>query len=293
MVIRISHDAFRCQRARTRRRCLPASRRRGTQLRRPDRRCSRDHRADGVRRVPAGPRRDDTGRIPSGYDAWDQASGFAGGDDVVGLRRAEDRAALAHLGAVPQWLDFLDSQYVVEPGESAGPADIAAGIRAAIEELRPATIAFPLGLSHTDHERTHEACFLLLAGIPGASDELGRVRRRPVSGFASRASRRSAGSLRELGYELEPLGFDLGERKAAALDEYPSQLKALAASMRTLSCLRSASSFGAGGACYDRASPSVFELIVQGIDAFGEKVRAVPRCGQHRRPARIGRCATW
>ncbi len=81
-----------------------------------------------------------------GTTFWDQASGFAAGDDVVGLRRAEDRAALAHLGALPHWLDFLDSQYVVDPDESAQPADIAAGVREAIATLRPATIAFPLGL---------------------------------------------------------------------------------------------------------------------------------------------------
>ena len=91
---------------------------------------------------------------------------MSAGDDVVGLRRAEDRAALAQLGAVPRWLDFPDSQYVVESRESAGPADIAAAIRVAIGQLQPATIAFPLGLSHTDHERTHEACFLLLKESP-------------------------------------------------------------------------------------------------------------------------------
>jgi hypothetical protein len=37
--------------------------------------------------------------------------------------------------------------------------------------------------------------------------------------------------LRELGYDLDPLGFDLGDRKAAALHQYPSQLKALAPSI--------------------------------------------------------------
>jgi LmbE family N-acetylglucosaminyl deacetylase len=165
-----------------------------------------------------------------GSTSWDQACGFAAGDDVVGLRRAEDRAALAHLGATPRWLDFLDSQYVVEPGESAGPTEIAAAIRAALGELQPATIAFPLGLSHTDHERTHEACFLLLSESPELATNWVAFIDVPYRAlYRAQADLRLA-RLRELGYELEPLSFDLGERKIAALDEYPSQLKGLAES---------------------------------------------------------------
>jgi LmbE family N-acetylglucosaminyl deacetylase len=165
-----------------------------------------------------------------GSTSWDQASGFAVGDDVVGLRRAEDRAALAKLGAVPRWLDFLDSQYVVEPGESAGPTEIAASIREAIGELRPATIAFPLGLEHTDHKRTHEACFLLLRESPElAMNWVAFVDVPYRAAYRAQAEDRLA-RLRTLGYALEPLSFDLGERKIAALDEYPSQLKALAES---------------------------------------------------------------
>jgi LmbE family N-acetylglucosaminyl deacetylase len=166
-----------------------------------------------------------------GTTMWDQASGFAGGDDVVGLRRAEDRAALAHLGAVPRWLDFLDSQYVIDPAESAGPADIAGEVRAAIGALQPATIAFPLGLSHTDHERTHEACFLLLQESPELARNWVAFVDVPYRALHRAQADARLGRLRELGYDLEPLGFDLGERKVAALDEYPTQLKALAASI--------------------------------------------------------------
>jgi LmbE family N-acetylglucosaminyl deacetylase len=179
------------------------------------------------------PARDETtpAQFLPGTTAWDQASGFAAGDDVVGLRRAEDRAALAHLGGVPQWLDFLDSQYVIEPGESAGPADIAAGIRAAIDDLHPATIAFPLGLSHTDHERTHEACFMLLTESPELAENWIAFIDVPYRALHRARADARLTRLREVGYDLEPLGFDLGERKAAALNEYPSQLKALATSM--------------------------------------------------------------
>ncbi|HEY5049632.1 MAG TPA: PIG-L family deacetylase, partial [Acidothermaceae bacterium] len=137
-----------------------------------------------------------------GTTAWDQASGFVGGDDVVGLRRAEDRAALAHLGAVPQWLDFLDSQYVVEPGESATPVHIAASIRDAIEELRPATIAFPLGLSHTDHVRTHEACFLLLQKSPQLVQNWVAFIDVPYRALHRAQADVRLARLRELGYDL-------------------------------------------------------------------------------------------
>jgi LmbE family N-acetylglucosaminyl deacetylase len=166
-----------------------------------------------------------------GTTVWDQSSGFVGGDDVVGLRRAEDRAALAHLGAVPAWLDFLDSQYVVEPGESADPTDIAAAVRAAIAERRPATIAFPLGLEHTDHKRTHEACFLLLQDSPSLATNWVAFIDVPYRALHRAQADVRLVRLRELGYDLEPLSFDLGELKAAALDEYPSQLKALAPSI--------------------------------------------------------------
>jgi LmbE family N-acetylglucosaminyl deacetylase len=162
-----------------------------------------------------------------GSTFWDQASGFAAGDDVVGLRRVEDRAALAALGAVPRWLDFLDSQYVVAPEESATPSDIAAATREVVEELRPETIAFPLGLSHTDHERTHEACFLLLKESPALATNWVAFIDVPYRALHRAQADLRLARLRALGYELEPLSFDLGEPKIAALSEYPSQLRAL------------------------------------------------------------------
>jgi LmbE family N-acetylglucosaminyl deacetylase len=166
-----------------------------------------------------------------GTTMWDQSSGFSEGADVVGIRRAEDRAALAQLGAVPRWLDFLDSQYVVEPSESAGPADIAAAIRAAMQDLQPATIAFPLGLSHTDHERTHEACFLLLEESPELATNWVAFVDVPYRALHRAQADVRLRRLRKMGYDLGPLGFDLGDRKTMALAEYPSQLKALAASI--------------------------------------------------------------
>jgi LmbE family N-acetylglucosaminyl deacetylase len=166
--------------------------------------------------------------LRDGITAWDEASGFRPGDDVVAMRRDEDRAALDHLGAVPLWLDFLDSQYTTE---SATVPVIAAGIAAALAGLGVETIAFPLGLSHTDHERTHEACGWLLEEFPALAANWVAFTDVPYRArYRSQAASRLE-SLRELGYDLEPLSFDIGDRKVAALAQYPSQLKALASEM--------------------------------------------------------------
>ena len=53
------------------------------------------------------------GRPPPGtaLTSWDAECRFAAGDDVIGLRRNEDRDALDVLVARPVWLDFRDDQY--------------------------------------------------------------------------------------------------------------------------------------------------------------------------------------
>ena len=49
---------------------------------------------------------------PEPPSEWDALGGFRSGDDVVALRREEDRAAMRVLGAVPRWFDFVDHQYL-------------------------------------------------------------------------------------------------------------------------------------------------------------------------------------
>ena len=156
---------------------------------------------------------------------WDADCGFAEGDDVVALRREEDRRALAHLGAQPLWLDFLDSQYAEDDRPSAEA--IADELIASVRRARPDTIAFPLGLDHADHRLTHEACRLLLdnerdiaahwllwADIPY------RIH------FADEHEQKLAG-LRAGGYDLEAATIDVDDAKRRALDEYPTQLRGL------------------------------------------------------------------
>src|SRR3954451_5053748 len=43
--------------------------------------------------------------------SWDASAGFQSADAVMPARRAEDRAALALLGARPVWLGFVEDQY--------------------------------------------------------------------------------------------------------------------------------------------------------------------------------------
>jgi LmbE family N-acetylglucosaminyl deacetylase len=93
---------------------------------------------------------------------WDALGGFRPGDDVVGLRREEDNAAMAVLGATPAWLDFVDHQYL-SPADRAEPGDVADAIEAVISEVRPTAVFIPMGLANPDHVMTHEAGALLAA----------------------------------------------------------------------------------------------------------------------------------
>jgi LmbE family N-acetylglucosaminyl deacetylase len=162
-----------------------------------------------------------------GSTQWDRACGFNPGDDVVGMRRDEDTAALGALAATPRWLEFVDSQYVVQPHESATPADIATRLRAVIDELEPATVAFPLGISHTDHQRTHEACVLLLDQWRELAATWVAFTDVPYRGWFPELVEERLAQLRAKGFDLLPFG-PATDRKAAALGEYHSQLLGLA-----------------------------------------------------------------
>lgn len=111
-----------------------------------------------------GPRR--VRRLP----AWDRMSAmFNPGDDVVGIRRAEDDAALALLEATSHRLGLWDSQYrrPFEPPRrwQRHRRDVARAARLVAERLAPLveslgvpTWLMPLGLVHHDHLVTAAAC---------------------------------------------------------------------------------------------------------------------------------------
>lgn len=93
---------------------------------------------------------------------WDAASGFVAGDDVVALRRQEDLAALARLGAQPLWLDFRDAQYGSPPSVAA----LTEALAQAIHGTGIETALLPLGLGHPDHRLTHAAALAVLGRYP-------------------------------------------------------------------------------------------------------------------------------
>ena len=92
---------------------------------------------------------------------WDRDCGFAPGDDVMAMRRAEDAEALALLGATPLWLDFLDAQYGATPSVET----LASALRMSIAQIAPDTLFIPLGLFHSDHVLTHRAALQALTGL--------------------------------------------------------------------------------------------------------------------------------
>jgi LmbE family N-acetylglucosaminyl deacetylase len=96
---------------------------------------------------------------PDPMRKWDVQSGFAPGDDVMAVRRDEDKAALGVLDAAPVWLDFVE--YTYRPGDRPVPPDEIVGRLAdALADLQPTLVLAPFGLANPDHDVTHRACML-------------------------------------------------------------------------------------------------------------------------------------
>lgn len=93
--------------------------------------------------------------------AWDEAS-FRSGEDPMAIRQREDRAALGALGATAVHLQFLDEAY----GPSADLDEVAEELGRQIDAVAPRTVLLPLGISHADHERTHQAAIRLIRDRP-------------------------------------------------------------------------------------------------------------------------------
>ncbi len=104
-----------------------------------------------------------TARTPAAYpdplSDWDRAGGFATGDDVMAVRRAEDVAALAELGATPVWLEF--DQHVYRDGLPHPPGEVADALETAIVAAEPTAVLVPFGLGNPDHVMTHDAARLV------------------------------------------------------------------------------------------------------------------------------------
>jgi LmbE family N-acetylglucosaminyl deacetylase len=103
------------------------------------------------------------GRPPAYPDPptpWDALGGFRAGDDVVAIRREEDRAAMEVLGAEPVWLDFPDHQYL-EPDDRPKPEAVAPALEEALAAQAPTAVFVPMGLANPDHVMTHAAALIV------------------------------------------------------------------------------------------------------------------------------------
>jgi LmbE family N-acetylglucosaminyl deacetylase len=163
-----------------------------------------------------------------GVTGWDASCGFGPDDDVVPIRREEDRHALSQLGATPRWLDFLDNQYAETP---ATLEEIANAIAAQLRELEPVTVAFPLGLDHPDHQQVHAACLYLLEAEPGLARHWVAFADVPYRVEHTDQARRRLGVLRAGGFPAEHSTMAADGRKAAAVAAYPSQVLGLGATV--------------------------------------------------------------
>jgi LmbE family N-acetylglucosaminyl deacetylase len=164
---------------------------------------------------------------PNHYDTvtdWDASCGFRPGDDVMAIRRREDEAALARLGATPVWLGLVEAQY----GGSLAGDHIAERLAAALLGWQDVAVGIPLGIRHPAHVAVADAAATL-------------IDRRPDLRWFAYADQPYAelypDELADRVAELEldapdtPPAHDV-RWKRAALREYRSQLRPLAGSWR-------------------------------------------------------------
>lgn len=155
---------------------------------------------------------------------WDRACGFDADDDVIALRRAEDAEALAMLDARAVWMDFADAQYAPTP-----PVDrIAQALQAQIDALRPATLLFPLGLFHSDHECVHAAVLRLLPHFGGIAEAYEDALYRRVDDRLDRRLEQLRSRGWQSAYRTLPTDATAAALKQRAVRCYGSQLRGLA-----------------------------------------------------------------
>ena len=114
------------------------------------------------------------GRPPAYPDPpsdWDACGGFEAGDDVVAVRREEDRAAMAFLGATPVWLEFADHQYLA-PEDRPTAAEVAPEIERVVGEVGPSAVFLPMGLANPDHTVAHDAGLLARQRLEDAGGDV-------------------------------------------------------------------------------------------------------------------------
>jgi LmbE family N-acetylglucosaminyl deacetylase len=101
---------------------------------------------------------------PDEVSPWDALGGFVKGDDVVAVRRQEDKAAMAVLGAAHVWLDFPDHQYLAVEDRPT-PAQVAPALEEAIRASEATAVFLPMGIANPDHVLSHDAGLLAREAI--------------------------------------------------------------------------------------------------------------------------------
>jgi LmbE family N-acetylglucosaminyl deacetylase len=180
---------------------------------------------------------------PTPMERWDSICGFVEGDEVHVARRAEDAAALAVLDANPVWLDFVEHSYLPR-AEWPRPEDVVETLTTTIAGLAPTAVFAPFGLANPDHGCTHEAAMLV-------RDRLSNGDTDGIAASSIAASGIAWFCYEDMGYKHIPglLAWRISKlfrqgqwptpaavpvdpdltRKQAAVDCYPSQLRALEA----------------------------------------------------------------
>ena len=163
------------------------------------------------------------GPAPDGaLTEWDRSSGFRIDDDVMALRRQEDARALSLLGSYALWLPFYDSQYQTP----VSCFTVARALSVVIENIAPDCLFAPVGLFHSDHRLTSNACLALRDQYPGLTwyfYEDALYRRIPDL-LADRLVYLRTLGIRARRINLGPLSTD---QKEPAVRCYASQLRAL------------------------------------------------------------------
>jgi LmbE family N-acetylglucosaminyl deacetylase len=157
---------------------------------------------------------------------WDRDSGFADAFEAMRVRKWEDARALGTLGVSPIHLPFRDAQYLASPSHDA----LVVALKETVSKVKPAILAIPCGLFHSDHTMVADACLALMHPVENiAVLAYEDVPYRRIPGVLQDRLR----ALLERGVVAEPTDFTTTEMdarhhdlKLAALDKYQSQLRA-------------------------------------------------------------------
>jgi LmbE family N-acetylglucosaminyl deacetylase len=101
---------------------------------------------------------------PRQRTTYDANCGFDDAEHAIASRRQEDDAALRVLRARARHLAFVDHQYA--PDTRPTPERIASEVAAVVDEVRPDSVLWPVGLGHPDHMLVAEAGRLFAGGVP-------------------------------------------------------------------------------------------------------------------------------